>query len=1072
MTEREPVSADGIAAALGLPRPTAQQRAVIESPLSASLVVAGAGSGKTETMANRVLWLLANGHVAAGEILGLTFTRKAAGELAARIRQRIGQLAQAGLMTGDHDEFDPPMVATYNSFANTIYRDNAILLGRESDGAVLGEASAWQLARQLVIDSTDARLPALERSVDTVTKAVLSLSHALSENVADGSDVERMAHEFAALAELPSGDRYPREEAVTLAETVGALPVLLGLAEQFQRAKLRRGFVEYSDQVALALEIVRRVPRVRDELRERFRVVLLDEYQDTSVVQTWLLSELFAGHPVMAVGDPNQSIYGWRGASAANLDEFAAQFAGRQGVGAVQNFALTTSWRNGHDILAVANAIVEPLVAVTRVPVERLEAGPVATALPVQVVHEETLPEEADAAARWLAHKLAVPRGEKPPTAAMLFRARKTQPVFIEALRRHGVPFHVLGIGGLLAAPEIADLVCALTVVNDPAAGSELVRLLAGSRWRIGARDLHELSRVASWLRDRDYAQHPLDEEVREQLRSSVAEGEGGSIVDALDFIAHARAGHTVLERFSEAGRQRLRGAGQLFARLRARSGLDLLDFVTLVEQELQLDIEVAANESLPSGSANMEAFFDALAGYLAVTDTAGLGGFLGWLREAEWRDGLAPRPEDAEPGTVQLLTIHGSKGLEWDHVVVPRLVHGELPGSPREGFNGWLAFGELPYEFRGDREELPEFAWRGTTTRQQLLEERNAFKEEVKARHEREERRLAYVGVTRARHALLLTGSFWAGQTKPRSPSPFLAALADDGVIGTLPAGSIHLVNPLGDEATQMVWPLDPLGGRRAAVQRAADAVREASAAIAGAAASAGAGRWAVDVEMLLEERRRKLAASEVVELPTRVPASRFKDFVNRPAEVAASLRRPMPEKPYRATRLGTLFHSWVEQRYGFGGALEAIDTLLTESDAVEAPVEQEQLARLVAVFEGSPWAALRPVEVEREIHLPFDGRIVICKIDAVYAKNGRYQVVDWKTGKAPKDAADLEQRQLQLALYRLAYSRWSGIDEGLIDACFYFVSDDTVIEPERIFDEQELLTLWRASTTVVPAQ
>src|SRR5690606_3532849 len=137
-------------------------------------------------------------------------------------------------------------------------------------------------------------------------------------------------------------------------------------------------------------------------------------------------------------------------------------------------------------------------------------------------------PEEAEAAARWLAQRLAVPietkEGLQPPTAAMLFRARKTQTAFIEALRRNGVPFHVLGIGGLMAEPEIADLVSALTVVHDPNAGSELVRLLAGSRWRLGVRDLHVLSRLASRLRDRDLAQRPLSDEVKQRLRDSVAD--------------------------------------------------------------------------------------------------------------------------------------------------------------------------------------------------------------------------------------------------------------------------------------------------------------------------------------------------------------------------------------------------------------------------------------------------------------------------------------------------------------------------------------------------------------------
>jgi DNA helicase-2/ATP-dependent DNA helicase PcrA len=1027
-------------------------------------------------MANRVLWLLANGTVSAGEILGLTFTRKAAGELSARIRERMGQLHEAGLMPGEYDEFDPPVVATYNSFSNTIYRDNAILLGRESDGAVLGEASAWQLARSIVVHANDDRLPGLERNVDAVTRAVIALSHALSENVVDAAEVHTMAERFAALADLPAGGRGEFADAVSLAGTVGSLPVLLDLAQAFADAKRRRGFIEYSDQVALALEIVRTMPTVADEYRDRFRVVLLDEYQDTSVVQTWLLSELFAGHPVMAVGDPNQSIYGWRGASAANLEAFARQFSAGQFTAVptvgdpadeVQQFTLATSWRNGHDILAVANALVQPLAAVTRVGVERLRAAPTATDRRVDVVYEETLPEEARAAALWLKERLGVPSTLEQPTAAMLFRARKTQPAFIEALREFDVPYHVLGIGGLMAEPEIADLVSALAVVNDPTAGSELVRLLAGSRWRLGVRDLHALSRLASWLRDRDLSQQRLSDEVRERMRASVAEGEGGSVVDALDFLGTARDGHSALAAFSETGLARLRDAAATFAKLRSRLGLDLLDFVTLVQQELMLDIEVAANETRTGGTANMEAFFDALSSYLVVDDSASLGGFLGWLREAEWRDGLAPRPEDPEPGTVQLLTIHGAKGLEWDHVVVPRFVDKELPGTPIEGSNGWLSFGSLPYEFRGDAAELPVFDWRSASTRKELLDEQKRFKDDVKARHEREERRLAYVAVTRARHSLLISGSFWATQTTSRQPSPFLTELAEAGIIGALPEASEHEDNPLGDEVRLFSWPLDPLGDRRAVVENAAELVREAMRETRDIAT---AGEWADKLLLLLEERRAKLEASGLIPLPSRVPASRFKDFVTDPAAVAASLRRPMPEKPYRATRLGTLFHSWVEQRYGVSGSTETIDALDIELDDLlgvgDAPVDAEQLARLRETFERSEFASLRPVEVEIEIHLVLDDRVIVCKLDAVFLVDGRYRIVDWKTGKAPKDADDLEAKQFQLALYRQAFAEWKGVDPEQIDAVFYYVSDDKIIRPERIYSRDELVAAWREIT------
>jgi DNA helicase II / ATP-dependent DNA helicase PcrA len=185
----------------------------------------------------------------------------------------------------------------------------------------------------------------------------------------------------------------------------------------------------------------------------------------------------------------------------------------------------------------------------------------------------------------------------------------------------------------------------------------------------------------------------------------------------------------------------------------------------------------------------------------------------------------------------------------------------------------------------------------------------------------------------------------------------------------------------------------------------------------------------------------------------------------VSDPIAFASTLRRPMPEKPYRATQLGTLFHSWVENRYGVGGDAEELDARATELDRSDDATDID-LTALKAVFEASPWASRRPVEVEREIHVPFDGRIVICKIDAVYALEGdRFEVVDWKTGKAPRDAADLEEKQLQLALYRLAYAKWKGIDPDRIDAVFYYVSANTVVRPDHIFSEAELLERWRGA-------
>ncbi|MFF1634054.1 ATP-dependent DNA helicase [Leifsonia sp. NPDC058248] len=1067
------ISAVQIAGALGLPTPTEQQQAVIEAPLAPAIVVAGAGSGKTETMANRVVWLLANGHVRVSEILGLTFTRKAAGELALRIRRRIEQLAASGLTDIEFDPFDAPNVATYNSFANAIFRENALLIGREPESAVLSEASAWQLARRLVVTSTDDRLVELEKSVDQVTSAVIALSRALSENVVEAADVARMTERFAGLAELPTGsgrvaDMYLSVR--TAIAVVGSLPPLLDLAEQFAAEKVRRGFVEYSDQVALALRVGERLPAVVDDYRERYRVILLDEYQDTSVVQTRLLSRLFAGQAVMAVGDPHQSIYGWRGASAANLGRFSLDFTGARD-GAME-YALSTSWRNPTRVLDAANVLVEPLSAASPVHVERLGARPGAVPGELDTRFEQTVADEAEAIAGWLGERLERRDADgRPPSAALLCRSVKKIDAFTGALARHGIPYHVLGLGGLLEQPVIADLVSAMRVMHDPTAGSELIRVLAGARWRLGPKDIATLRGVASWLAARDHRFRELDPAVRERLRQSVAGDESASLVDALDFVVEAPDGHSQLTGFSAEGLGRMRAAGRQLDYLRSRVGLDLLDLVTLVQQELLLDIEVAANETAQLGQASLDAFAEQVSSYLASDDQATLGSFLSWLAEAERRDNLAPRSEDPEPGTVQILTIHGSKGLEWDIVAVPRMVDGELPGGPRSK-KGWLEFGALPFEFRGDSSELPMLAWRTAETQKEVDEAVKAFEAEIVERHAAEQRRLAYVAVTRAKESLLLSGSYWSTQTKPRGPGAFLLELQAAGLLPEDAFPECHEPdeNPLTLTAETVAWPLDPLGSRRERVEAAARAV---SASLDRGPGDGGV--YAHDIDLLLAERANRATDAELVELPTRIPASRFKDYVTDTATVAAALRRPMPERPYRQTRLGTLFHGWVEQRYGtVAGGSDVIDAAAAElDDPVGETLESAELGELRRTFEASEWADRRPHEVEIEIHVTLAGHVIVCKLDAVYpADDGvhTYQIVDWKTGKAPRDADDLERKQLQLALYRLAYARYAGIDPQFIDAVFYFVADDTVIRPERIYSEEELRSLWSSTTGFMP--
>ena len=1001
------------------------------------------------------------------------------------MRERVGQLVAEGIAEVELDPLESAAVGTYNAFASSIYREHAMLIGREPDAAVLGEASAWMLARSVASASADPRLVELDASLDRVTGAVLALSRALAENVADSRDVQAFARDFLAMEGLPieaPRKRTDFESFTSALGVVGALPPLLDLADAYAAAKRERGYVEFSDQVALALAICERHPEVVAAHRERARTVLLDEYQDTSVVQTRLLATLFRGHSVMAVGDPDQSIYGWRGASAANLARFSNDFADAGTAAGV--YDLSTSWRNPGVVLDAANAIIEPLDA--GIPKAPLAPAPFAGAGRVETAWAETIEEEAELVARWFAARLRAAGDRSARSGALLCRTFANVGVFTEALRAHGVPVHVLGIAGLLDQPVIADLVCVLRALHDPTAGSELVRVLGGARWRIGPADLAALNGLARWLADRDLGSRRLDDDVRQGLRASIAPDESPSIVDALDFLLTAPDGHSALREFTEVGLGRMRRAGAQLQSLRRRAGLGLVDFVHLVQQELLLDIEVAANAAQPLGAPSLEAFDELLAGFADVAEHPTLGAFLGWLTEAEQRDRLAPRQDEPEPGAVQVLSIHGSKGLEWDVVAIPRLVDEELPSKPRTT-KGWLAFGELPNDFKGDRAELPELQWRGVQSQAAFDEAVRAFADENRERHADEERRLAYVALTRTRSELLLTGSWWASQKSPRKPSAFLRELARAGILDptALPTAPEAPENPREGAGSRRRWPLDPLGARHGTVHAAADAVRAAAERPSGA----GIGpRLADELRLLLEDRRRRFEGPDAPAIPTRVPASRFKDYVDDPAAVAEQLRRPMPQRPYRATRIGTLFHAWVEHRATGEGDAPAIDDAWAGAAAldVERPGESiedatvERLRALQATFEASEWGGRKPVAVELELHLPIDEHVFVCKLDAVYdvppdgelaARGIRHQVVDWKTGKAPRDERDLELKQTQLALYRLAYAMWAGVDPETVDAVFYFVEDDRVIRPERLYDEAALRRSWASVAASAPA-
>lgn len=1091
-----PLTAATIAAALGQFPPTAEQTAVIEASLAPALVVAGAGSGKTETMAGRVVWLVANGLVRRDEVLGLTFTRKAAGELAERIHRRLHRLSEfeargllpmlpdlhasgrlavfaelarsegargdaerrrildalaveCGVSTdyrGDDDHLlHRPTVSTYNSFADAIVREHGLRIGRDSESAVLSESAAWLLMRRVVFTSDDPRLEERQESPRTLIDAALRIARDSVDNLVDLERLAAFPHDFGRIVERPSSSSRVTvyKDVAEAASRVCALGLLAALAAAYDREKARLGVMDFADQVAGALRIVREHPPVVEELRSRYRVVLLDEYQDTSVVQTDLLSTLFAGTGVMAVGDPHQAIYAWRGASAGNLGGFPAAFAPD---GGCQTFSLLTSWRNSASVLTAANAVLAPLASRSAVAVQELRSRPGAPQGVVEAFFERDIDTEADRVAAWFAGVRAARAADgQLTTGALLFRSKKHMVRFGDALGRRGIPHRILGLGGLLTTPEVVDVVSALRVISDPEAGSALIRLLSGPRWSIGLADLRTLAQLARRLATHDAALQPLAPDVVERLRSTPG-ADRSSLVDALDFVARQTDGHGWLTDITPEGRARLREAGAVFAGLRRNLGAPIPELIRLIEMELRLDIELAANESRGPAriaSAQLRAFVDEIRGFLAADESGSVTSLLAWLDHAEQADEFAPRTEPPEDDVVQLLTIHGSKGLEWDAVAVVRLVTDELPSLARDT-KGWLGFGILPSEFRGDSAWLPTLGWRGAETQQDLKAAIDDFIAANRARQLDEDRRLAYVAFTRARDHLLLSGSSWSGTKRPRTPSVFLdeATAALGAELEVEDPGD----DPFDGERRLLHWPLDPLGARRTAVSAA---VADVSAARNDAPVDPDA-----DLELLLAERADRLRPAHAP-APTRIPASRFKDFVADYGGAVEELRRPLPERPYRQTRLGTLFHAWVEKRSGIVGAGTGLDDdglWDDEDDAGASAADAAELQRLREIFERSEWAPLQPLEVETEIDFVttrLDGRphVVICKLDAVYRRGDRYEIVDWKTGRPPTTDAERRSRMVQLELYREAYHAKHGIPFDLIDVTLFYVGDDLVL-------------------------
>jgi DNA helicase-2/ATP-dependent DNA helicase PcrA len=1025
-----------LSALLGTPL-SEEQILAATAPLAPQLIVAGAGTGKTTVMAARVVWLVATGQVPATGVLGLTFTNKAAAELRGRIRLA---LARASRMTASASivpvQTSEATVLTYHSFAGKLVGEYGLLMGLEPTAKTLTDALRSKLSYRIAC--TPVAQPTSESgSVASSPIRLANLISQLDDGLADLaiSTAELRAFDTELIAKVAAQDRSSKL-ASQLTETGKSRLVLSELVDQFRAAKFAAGVQDFADQLRHASKLAERYPSVGEQLRATYPIVLLDEYQDTSRSQRRTIQLLFgSGHSVTAVGDPCQAIYGWRGASVTNIDEFPDHFPAKDGSKA-EVATLKINRRSQSHIVRVANRLaadlhvahqhVHPLVPApgpTDVSAGEHPHGTDSTGELICALHatqDDEVTWLTERVARMLTHRDA-------HDIAVLCRTNEQIASMALSLQNAGVPCHIAAKQALLKLPPVTEVLNYLQVLTDPMANAALVAILSGPRYRIGPRDLALLSdrgrRLARGFRVE--GTEPFDRVVDFSLLEATFDKGAAP--------------------YSEAAKQRLAEFTDLISEMRrwqlrpvAETVDWLVDRLGLPAQWLDSDLGRADSAAVSEVLAMLREFSD-------LDGQSHLTGFLAYVRDCDRFENQPSTEQPAQEGHVLLMTVHGAKGLEFPVVALPFVTRGSFPAS--RGRSRWPTNpAAVPTVIAGEPDAATEVGFPHDNADTKT---HTAFVQRAKAAERLDEDRLAYVAATRAKDTLIASGHWWGNsQAKPRGPSDYLQAirsLCEEGageVAHWEPEPAADAISPvLNSPARSISWP-PPASQRGAATVATLVADRIATGEINSQAGRSDSvpvppvsippvltpANWSERVTEVLAHLQRP--EESTAEQQRVVSATSLVNKRKDPVGFALAQRRPMPRKPSAAAAKGTKFHDWVEDRLGqqslfeFDGSGEPHDTVTPELDDFQS------------AFTGTEFAERVPLVIEHPFTVMIEDQIVTGQIDAVFETAAGYEVVDWKTGSQRN--AD----PLQLAIYRRAWAESRGVPESSIRAAFVFVA------------------------------
>ncbi|HEY8819462.1 MAG TPA: ATP-dependent DNA helicase, partial [Candidatus Limnocylindrales bacterium] len=726
----------GLDALLGGLNP--EQRRAVTHGAGPLLVVAGAGTGKTQVITRRIAWLIATRRARPSEILALTFTDKAAEEMAVR----VDQLVPYG--------YTDTAVSTFHAFGDSLIREYALELGLPTDLRVLTRAEVVIFLREHLFEfELDAYRPLGDPTRFLAALATL-FSRCKDEDISPAdylAHADRVAAEAACLAEtVAAGDGATATTAAGEAalEDARRQTELARAYGTYQTLLAANGCIDFGDQVALALRLVRTSPAARAAIAGRFRYILVDEFQDTNRAQAELVAALGDGHRnVTVVGDDDQAIYAFRGAAVDNILAFQDRYLGARTVVLRRNYRsfapiLDAAYRlirfNDPDRLEVRTGIVK------RLRPERAAPAPT----PVRLEVFATGSEEAD----WIAAEIGrrLEAGAAPRDHAILVRANGHADPILRALNMAGIPWRFSGASGLYARPEVRVLLAFLRVAADLESSVDLYALAASEAYGLGGEDL---TAVVNMARRRNRSVWAVMEELDRQPGILRVGPETRATVRALvaDLRAYAEAAHE-------------QPAGELLYRFLRGSGL----LARLVGTDTQ-----AAEEQLQ----NIARFFEIVRSQSALlSDDRAIfvAPHLATLIAAG--DDPATAELDPDADAVAVLTIHKAKGLEFPVVFLPGMVAGRFPSGGR-----------------GDPLALPAGLGRGLppTAEASLAEER----------------RLCYVAMTRARDELVLSHAADYGGARARRVSPFVLEALDLPAASGVPGAGARTSTPLERLAT-----------------------------------------------------------------------------------------------------------------------------------------------------------------------------------------------------------------------------------------------------------------------------